>query len=178
MTVSVIKLASTVDDHRIAHMAAIAVGLSLFEAAIPSPLPGVKPGIANIVTLIVLQRNGWRTAAWVSVLRVLATGILLGNFLTPGFFLGLSGALCSLALLAVSQHLPERWFGTITQSILAAYAHMTGQLLLVYFWLIPQTGLLYLLPIFSLAALVFGAVNGLVAARFTSPSSSQEARPT
>jgi heptaprenyl diphosphate synthase len=39
-------------------------------------------------------------------------------------------------------------------------------LLLVYFWLIPHTGIAYLLPVFALAALVFGTVNGLVAARF------------
>jgi heptaprenyl diphosphate synthase len=166
MTVSVIKLATTARDQHIARMAALALGLSVLEAAIPSPLPGVKPGLANIITLVVLARYGWRTAAWVSLLRVLAGGLVLGNFLSPGFFLGLSGAIFSLALLALSQHLPQRWFGPVSHSILAAYAHIAGQLLLVYFWLIPHAGLAYLLPIFALAALVFGTVNGLIAARF------------
>ena len=154
------------EDHHIARMAALALGLSVLEAAIPSPLPGVKPGLANIVILIVLYRYGWRTAAWVSLLRVLAGGLLMGSFLSPGFFLGLSGALCSLAILAASQHLPQRWFGPVTHSILAAFAHIAGQLLLVYFWLIPHAGLAYLLPIFATAALVFGSVNGLIASRF------------
>jgi heptaprenyl diphosphate synthase len=154
-------------------MAALAIGLSVLEAAIPSPLPGVKPGIANIVTLIVLARYGWRTAAWVSLLRVLAGGLIMGSFLSPGFFLGLSGAVFSLAILAVSQHLPQRWFGPVTHSILAAYAHMTGQLLLVYLWLIPHAGVAYLLPIFALAALIFGTVNGLIAARFLHASPEQ-----
>lgn len=154
-------------------MAALAIGLSVLEAAIPSPLPGVKPGVANIVILIVLARYGWRTAAWVSLLRVIAGSLLLGSFLTPGFFIGLSGALCSLAILATSQHLPQRWFGTVTQSILAAYAHIAGQLLLVYFWLIPHAGLAYLLPIFAGAALIFGSVNGLIAARFIHPPAIQ-----
>jgi heptaprenyl diphosphate synthase len=163
---SSILLHATSEDHHIARMAALALGLSVLEAAIPSPLPGVKPGLANIITLIVLARYGWRTAAWVSVLRVIAGGLVMGNFLSPGFFLGLSGAICSLALLALSQHLPQRWFGPVTQSILAAYAHIAGQLLLVYFWLIPHAGLAYLLPVFALAALVFGTVNGLIAARF------------
>jgi len=147
-------------------MAALALGLSVLEAAIPSPLPGVKPGLANIVTLIVLERYGWRMAAWVSLLRVLAGGLLMGNFLAPGFFLGLSGALCSLAVLAASQHLPQRWFGTVTHSIFAAFAHIAGQLLLVYFWLIPHVGLLYLVPIFAAAALIFGTVNGVIAAHY------------
>jgi heptaprenyl diphosphate synthase len=161
-----LSLASTAEDHHIARMAALALGLSVLEAAIPSPLPGVKPGLANIVTLIVLTRYGWRTAAWVSLLRVVAGGLLMGNFLAPGFFLSLSGALCSLAVLAASQHLPQRWFGCVTHSILAAVAHITGQLLLVYFWLIPHTGLLYLVPVFAAAALLFGTVNGFIAAHF------------
>ncbi len=166
MTASVIKLETTERDHHIARMAALALGLSVLEAAIPSPLPGVKPGLANIVTLIVLARFGWRTAAWVSLLRVVAGSLLLGNFLTPGFFLSVSGALCSLLVLAASQHLPERWFGAVSHSIFAAFAHVAGQLLVVYLWLIPHAGIAYLFPIFAGAALLFGAVNGLVAAHY------------
>ena len=147
-------------------MAALALGLSMLEAAIPSPLPGVKPGLANIVTLIVLARYGWRAAAWVSILRVVAGGLLLGSFLSPGFFLSLSGAVCSLAILAASQHLSARWFGPVTHSILAAFAHIAGQMVVVYLWLIPHAGVAYLIPIFATAALVFGTVNGLIAARF------------
>ena len=161
-----ILLQTTTEDHNLAHMAALAIGLSVIEAAIPSPLPGVKPGLANIVTLIVLARHGWRAAAWVTLLRVVAGGLLLGSFMAPGFFMSLSGAVCSLTVLAVSQHLPQRWFGAVTHSILAAFAHIGGQLLLVYFWLIPHTGLLYLVPIFTAAALLFGTVNGLIAANF------------
>ena len=166
MTALTIKLATTAADHHIARMAALALGLSMLEAAIPSPLPGVKPGLANIITLIVLTRYGWRMAAWVSLLRVLAGSLLMGSFLTPGFFLSLSGALCSIAILAVSQHLPMRWFGPVTHSIFGAFAHIAGQLLLVYFWLIPHTGLMYLIPIFAAAALLFGTVNGLIAAHY------------
>jgi heptaprenyl diphosphate synthase len=36
----------------------------------------------------------------------------------------------------------------------------------VYLWLIPHAGIAYLIPIFATAALVFGTVNGLIAARF------------
>ncbi|MBI3480758.1 MAG: Gx transporter family protein [Nitrosomonadales bacterium] len=161
-----ILLNTTAADHRVARMAAVALGLTILENAIPSPLPGVKPGLANIVTLIVLARYGWRTAAWVSLLRVVAGSLLFGNFLTPGFFLGLFGALCSLAVLALSQHLPRRWFGPVSHSICAAFAHIAGQMLIVYLWLIPHAGIAYLIPIFATAALLFGTVNGLIAARF------------
>lgn len=166
MTVSVIKLASTAEDHHIARMAAFAIGLSVLEAAVPSPLPGVKPGLANIVTLIVLYRFGWRVAVWVSLLRVVAGSLMMGSFLTPGFFLSLSGAIFSLVVLAATQFLPQRWFGTVSQSILAAFAHISGQMVIVFLWLIPHAGIAYLLPIFSAAALVFGTVNGLITAHF------------
>jgi heptaprenyl diphosphate synthase len=163
---STLKLDTSTEDHHIARMAAVALGLTVLENAIPSPLPGVKPGLANIVTLIVLARYGWRVAAWVSLLRVLAGSLLFGNFLTPGFFLSLSGAVLSLIMLAFARHLPSRWFGPITHSVLAAFAHIAGQMAVVYLWLIPHSGIAYLIPIFATAALVFGTVNGLIAARF------------
>src|SRR5512145_1627684 len=84
-----VTIITTPEDHRIARLTAAAIGLSLIDAAIPLPLPGVKPGLANIVTLIVLARYGWGTAAWVSGLRVIAGGLVLGQFLSPGFFMSL-----------------------------------------------------------------------------------------
>ena len=51
-----IRIETTTDDHRIAQLAALAIGLHMIEAVVPSPLPGIKPGIANIVTLYVLYR--------------------------------------------------------------------------------------------------------------------------
>ena len=135
----------------------------MIEAVIPSPLPGVKPGIANIVTLFVLYRYGFATAAWVSLLRVFASSLLLGQFLSPTFVLSLSGALLSLAALFFAQHLPKKYFSAISLSIFAAFAHIAGQLLVVRVWLIPHTGIIYLVPLFAVAALVFGLMNGLVA---------------
>ena len=159
-----VELLTTADDHRIAKLAAMALGLTLLEAVIPSPLPGVKPGLANIVTLVVLARFGLRTAVWVSLLRVVAGSVLLGTFLSPTFVLSFSGALASLAALAAAHTLPARWFGPVTLSICAALAHIAGQLTVVFFWLIPHAGVGYLLPVFAAAALLFGTVNGIAAA--------------
>ena len=175
---SSILLDTTAEDHHIARMAAVALGLTILENAIPSPLPGVKPGLANIVTLIVLARYGWRAAAWVTLLRVVAGSLLFGSFLAPGFFLSLSGAVCSLIVLAFAQHLPSRWFGPVSHSIYAAFAHIAGQMLVVYLWLIPHAGIAYLIPIFAAAALVFGTVNGLIAARFMENKKVLSFKPT
>ena len=160
-----LSLSTTPEDHRIARLAAAAIDLSLIDAAIPMPLPGIKPGLANIVTLIVLARYGWAAAAWVSGLRVIAGGLLLGQLFSPGFFLSLAGALSSLGILALAVRLPVRFFGPVSWSLLAAFAHLAGQLLLARLWLIPHDGLFYLLPFFAVAALVSGLVNGLIAAR-------------
>lgn len=165
MTPSTTELIPSVDDQRIARYAAAAIALTVAEAAIPMPLPGVKPGLANIIVLVVLARYGWRDAAWVSLLRVVAGSLLLGQFLAPGFFLALAGAMASLAALGLSMHLPQRWFGAVSHSLIAAFAHIAGQLLVARAWLVPHNGLFYLVPFFALAALVFGLANGLAAAK-------------
>ncbi len=120
----------TPDDHRIARLTAAAIAIALVESAVPSPLPGVKPGLANIVTLLVLLRYDWGTAAWVTLLRVLAVSMLVGQFLAPGFILSLSGALASLLLLFLATpwvRSVSTWFGPVTLSVLAAIAHTMAQ---------------------------------------------------
>ena len=168
MIPSVIELPVSLDDRRIARYAAAAIALTVAEAAIPSPLPGVKPGLANIIVLIVLMRHGWKDAAWVSLLRVLAGSLVVGQFLAPGFFLSLTGALFSLAALAPATHLPRRWFGAVSLSIIAAFAHISGQIVLARLWLVPHDGVYYLIPVFATTALFFGIVNGLIAAKLLS----------
>lgn len=165
MTPSTIKIKTTKEDHHIAKLTALAIGLHVLEAMFPSPLPGVKPGIANIITLYVLMQYGFKTAAWISLLRVFASSLLLGQFLSPTFILSLSGALLSLGILFVAQQLPKKYFSVITLSILAAFGHITGQLIIVRLWLIPHTGVAYLIPIFALAALFFGIINGSLTAK-------------
>lgn len=165
MTRSITSIKTTPRDHQIARLTALAIGLHVLEAIFPSPLPGVKPGIANIITLFVLIEFDFVTAAWVSLLRVFASGLLLGHFLSPAFVLSLSGAIASLAVLFVAQHLPRRYFSAVTLSILAAFGHIAGQLLVVRLWLIPQAGVFYLVPVFAAAALFFGCINGLIVAR-------------
>lgn len=159
------QIQTTADDHRIAKLAALAIALHMIEAVIPSPLPGVKPGIANIVTLYVLLQYGFTTAVWVSILRVFASSLLLGQFLSPTFALSLAGATSSLAILWLAMRLPKRYFSAVSFSILAAFAHIAGQLLVVRLWLIPHTGVAYLIPIFATAALFFGLINGLITAK-------------
>jgi heptaprenyl diphosphate synthase len=155
MTQSVIELTVTDEDRRVAWLATAAVGLSLVDAAIPSPLPGRQAGAGQYRHAGGSGRYGWATAVWVSGLRILAGSLLLGFFLAPGFFLSLTGSTLSLLTLGLARHLPARWFGPVSLSILAAFAHIGGQLLLARVWLIPHDGVFLLTPIFAAAALVF-----------------------
>jgi len=165
MTRSIIKIKTTLLDHQIAQLSAIAIGLSLIESVLPSPMPGVKPGIANIITLYAMYRFNFRTAIWVSILRVFATSLILGQFLSPTFMLSLAGSLLSLLTLYFSIKLPSRFFSPIGLSVLSSFAHITGQLLLVRLWLIPHASIYYLIPVYSAAALIFGLINGWITYR-------------
>jgi len=152
------------DDRLIAGFAALAIAIHILEAAFPSPLPGVKPGLANVITVIVLLRYGWYTAAWVAALRVLAGSLLVGTFLSPTFIMSASGAVAALAALWLAQLLAGRWLGALGYSVCAALAHMGTQLLVAWQLFIPHPALLNLAPFLLTAALVFGIVSGVIAA--------------
>ena len=87
-----ITVPTTRQDHRIAWLTALAITIHIAESALPSPLPGIKPGLANVVTIVALVQYGWGTAAWVALLRVLIGSLLIGTFLSPTFLLSLAGA--------------------------------------------------------------------------------------
>ena len=160
MTLSTIKITNR--DHEIAKLSAIAVALSLIEFFFPSPLPGVKPGIANIIILYTILKFDLQMGIWVSLIRVFVTSILLGSFLSPTFFLSLSGALFSLFSLIMLKNINRKYFSLISLSLIASLAHILGQFLIVRVWIIPHNGIFYLLPIFILSAFIFGLVNALV----------------
>ncbi|MDX1454341.1 MAG: Gx transporter family protein [Gammaproteobacteria bacterium] len=155
----------TARDRVIAGYAAIAIAVHVLEAGIPSPLPGVKPGLANIIVLLALLRHGISVGIQVSLLRVLVGSLVIGTFMTPTFMLSLAGALASLAVLVAGVQVPRRLLGPIGLAVLAALAHMTAQFLLAWSVFIPHTALLNLLPLLLLAALLSGLATGILAAK-------------
>lgn len=158
------RIQTTRDDHLIAGFTALAITIHIAESALPSPLPGIKPGLANVVTLLVLCRYGWQMAAWVSLLRVLVGSVLIGTFLSPAFFLSAAGALASVAILGllvvISRGLPSWAPGPMGLGLAAALAHMTGQFWLAYFLFVPHSGLLTLYPVLMTLAAILGLLSG------------------
>lgn len=156
---------TTREDHRIAWFAALAITIHIAESALPSPLPGIKPGLANVVTIIVLMQFGWRMAVWVNLLRVVAGSLIIGTFLTPTFILSLSGALASTLSLILLAQLPKAWqCSPIGYSVTAAMLHILAQFWVAYYLFIQHDGLFNLLPPLMTASLFFGMVSGLIAA--------------
>ncbi len=156
------QLTPTPEDHRIAWLAALAIVIHIAESALPSPLPGIKPGLANVITVAVLIRYGWTASAWVALLRVLVGSLLLGTFLSPTFVLSAGGALCSSIVLGLASRLPGRGLGPVGYCALAAQAHMAGQFGLAFALFIPHTALLHLLPVLMSASLLFGVLSGII----------------
>ncbi len=154
---------TTRQDHRIAWLAALAISIHILESALPSPFPGVKPGLANVITIICLMLYGWNSAAWITMLRVLVGSLLIGTFLTPTFVLSLAGALASIAVLWIASRLPGSGFSAIGYSLLAAMAHMSAQFFAAYVLFIPHEGLFHLLPILLTMAVIFGLISGIIA---------------
>ncbi|ANB01969.1 Gx transporter family protein [Ectothiorhodospira sp. BSL-9] len=157
------QIATTREDHLIAWLAALAIAVHVLEAAFPSPLPGIKPGLANVITVLVLVLYGWRMAAWVTGLRVLAGSLVIGTFLSPTFWLSAAGALCSLAVLGLAHRLAGQALSPMGLCVLAALAHMLGQFLLAWWLFIPHASLLKLLPVLLTFSLIFGLVSGTMA---------------
>jgi len=153
------------DDKLIAGFAALAITIHLLESALPSPIPGIKPGLANLVTLYVLIRHGWTLAANVTLIRVIAASLLLGSFLSPTFAMSLAGAVASLSVLGLAWHLPGKPFGPIGLSILAAMAHISAQVVTAYLLFIPHASLFTLLPILLTAALISGTLGGILVSK-------------
>lgn len=151
------------NDRLVVGLASLAVIIHVLETAVPSPLPGLRPGLANAITLIVLFRYGWRMAAWVSLLRVVAGSLLIGTFLTPAFLMSLSGALASLLALALARGLMPLGLGPVGAGALASLAHVGGQLMLAWVLFIPHAGLWNLAPWLMALALPLGLFTGLVA---------------
>lgn len=148
---------------RLALYAAAATLLFVLERLLPNPLPWVRLGLANVVTLIVLLLHGPRAASAVLILRLLLGGLLTGSLFGPQFLLAASGGLASLSAMTVSQALLGRLLSPLGVSVLGASAHAVTQILVVAVGFGAGSGILTLLPLFLALALVSGAVIGVLA---------------
>ena len=146
----------------LALIVALGVVLHRLEALIPLPSPWIKLGLANVMTLVTMVFMGFRDALAVTLLRVVLGSILWGTFLSPAFFLSLSGGVAATFTMAMVYYNRKNPFSLIGVSVCAAYAHTLAAILCVYFFWVQQEFFLKLLPIFFTFALITGILTGIV----------------
>lgn len=115
---------------RLSLLAALATAVHVAEAALPTFGP-IKPGLANAVVLVVWHRWGLRAALTVSLLRLACGSLLAGALLSPRFGLAVAGVgLASVGLL-FAKKLTDWGVSLLGLSVLCAWLHMAGQLLVL-----------------------------------------------
>lgn len=132
---------------------------------LPVPVPGVKLGLANIVSLAVIVLYGWRDALAVAVVRVVLGALLGGAFLGPSFALGMSGAVASTLAMAYACCRWRPALSLVGISVLGAAIHNLAQISVAAL-IVANDALLWYLPYLTLFALPTGLATGFTAVFF------------
>ncbi len=142
-------------------LTAVALILFLVEAQLPAPIPvpGVKLGLANIITVYAVFRLGSKEALAILVARVLLGSIFAGQMMVL-FYSMAGGLLCWAAMSAIRRVVTPRQIWVC--SVVGAIAHNLGQIGVAI--AITQTPLLITyLPVLLISGVVCGLFTGLCA---------------
>jgi len=145
----------------LALLTAVALILFVIELQIPSPvpIPGVKLGLANVVTLFAVYKFKKGEAALMLLARILLGALFAGSVMTLLYSLS-GGALCLVGMLLLKKVIPadSMWI----TSVLGALLHNVGQILAA----MAVTGtpeLIVYLPVLLLSGCIAGLFTGLCA---------------
>jgi heptaprenyl diphosphate synthase len=142
-------------------LTAIALTIFMIEAHIPPlvPIPGVKLGLANIVTVFAVFSMGPKEAASILFVRIFLGAVFAGNFSTI-LYSGAGGLLAILITIGLRKILTvhQLWVA----GALAAIGHSIGQMAMAI--VITQTpGLAVYLPMMIVCSVITGIFTGLCA---------------
>ena len=142
-------------------LTAIALTVFVIENQIPAPVPvpGVKLGLANIVTLITMKLLGKREAGAVLLVRVLMGSMFAGSPSTL-LFSAAGGALAYLVMCLTAGAFADSQLWII--SALSGIAHNAGQLLACVL-VVKTPGVFAYAPILAASGVVTGVFTGLAA---------------
>jgi len=144
----------------------LAIGLHVFEAALPGLGPWFKPGLANLITLLALVLMGPKQALSLALGRVIIGAFFIGTLFTPTFVISLAGGVAAaLAMIAAWRWIPG--VSLVGVSLLGALTHMAAQFVTVETLFIQQPSLYYALPPLLLLSCISGWINGALAAYIT-----------
>jgi len=139
-------------------LVAAAMVLSWVESLLPAfgMVPGMKLGLANIVTLFALYRMTLADAAGITLARVLLTAMTFGN--AYSFAYSLAGAVLSLGVMAGLKRTDR--FSILGVSAAGGVSHNLGQLL-VAAAVLRTVQLGWYLPALAVSGTLAGAGIGL-----------------
>lgn len=142
-------------------LTAIALTVFVIENQIPAPvpIPGVKLGLANIITLIAIKLLGKKEAGAVLLVRVLMGSAFAGSPSTL-LFSAAGGALAYLVMCLVIGLFRDDQLWIV--SALAGIAHNAGQLLACVL-VVKTPGVFAYAPILAASGVVTGVFTGLAA---------------
>ncbi len=148
----------------LALFAALAIALHSLEFLLPSPVPWFRLGFANIFAILALFLFDGKAAWSVNLVRIVVAALFLGTFLSPRFFLSLSGGVVATVAMTSSRRLAGDRIGPVGVSVLGGAGHAVGQLVCAWLLLVRHDGLWYLLPVLLTLAVFAGIINGLISA--------------
>jgi uncharacterized membrane protein/energy-coupling factor transporter transmembrane protein EcfT len=161
------KAKETNNIYKIAFLVSISCVLQISESLIPHPIPGLRLGLANVVTLIALVTMGLKCALEVTVLRTILSSFIMGTFMSPTFILSFSGGIISTLVMGLFFWLSgfhRRYrLSIIGISVVGALTHNIVQIFLAYFILVKHPGIFVLFPWLSIGAVFMGWVTGFAA---------------
>ncbi len=143
-----------------------AVVIHTVEAALPLPMPvpGVRLGFANIITLLTIVLYGVRSGLLVAVLRTVLGSFFTGTFLGFGFWLSLAGGVASCLVMALAVLICQRgYISLVSVSVLGAVTHNLGQLTVASAMISNFALLQGYFPLLLLLAIPTGIFTGLAA---------------
>ena len=145
----------------LALLTAIALTIFMVEAQIPAivPIPGIKLGLANIVTVFTVFALGPKEAVLVLAARIFLGAVFAGNFSTI-FYSAAGGALAIAVTIGLRKLLTKKQLWVA--GALGAVAHSIGQMAMAVL-LTSTPGLLAYLPVMMAVSIVTGTITGLCA---------------
>ena len=142
-------------------LTAIALTIFIIEAQIPAPvpIPGIKLGLSNIITVYAVWAIGAKEGAMILFVRILMGAVFSGNFGTVFYSAG-GGFLAILATIGLKFVLKESQLWVA--GCMGAIAHSIGQMI-VAIWLTGTPSLLIYLPVLIVCSVITGLFTGLCA---------------
>lgn len=142
-------------------LAGMSVVLGYMENFIPTPIPFVRIGLANIPILIAVMMMDSKSAISIAVLKSIIIPIVSGNFFVK-FIIGLPSSMISTTGMIILFYFLKKHISAVSVGALGGYLHIAVQVVLIKLFFIKYLDIYSILPYFSVLGTVTGIFTGLV----------------